>query len=139
MRSQDDGGALRLKLANHTVQLDAGRDIQTCGWLIKQQDGGLVSEGQAYRCYATKEELDRARAEHNAKNTKDPFVYPGWWRDRTDQPDRAYAIRFKSPREGSTDFVDKVFGPVTTPNSSQHDFVLLRSDGNPLKNSVHLP
>ena len=94
----------------------------------------LVSEGQAYRCYATKEELDRARAEHNAKNTKDPFVYPGWWRDRTDQPDRAYAIRFKSPREGSTDFVDKVFGPVTTPNSSQHDFVLLRSDGNPLYN-----
>jgi glutamyl-tRNA synthetase len=94
----------------------------------------LVREGKAYRCYATKEELDRARAEHNAAHPKDPFVYPGWWRDRTDRPDRPYVIRFKSPRAGSTEFVDRVFGHVSTPNSSQHDFVLLRSDGYPLYN-----
>ncbi len=95
----------------------------------------LVATGKAYRCYATKAELDRARTEHNTRHPKDPFVYPGWWRDRTDWPsDRPYVIRFKSPREGNTDFLDKVFGRVRTPNSSQHDFVLLRSDGYPLYN-----
>ncbi len=31
-------------------------------------------------------------------------------------------------------YVDKVFGAVTTPNSAQQDFVLLRSDGVPLYN-----
>ena len=31
-------------------------------------------------------------------------------------------------------YVDKVFGEVTTPNSAQQDFVLLRSDGVPLYN-----
>jgi glutamyl-tRNA synthetase len=95
----------------------------------------MVAEGTAYRCYATREELERARAEHNARNPKDPFVYPGWWRERTDWPEgRPYAVRFKTPRDGVTDFVDKVFGRVSTPNSSLHDFVMLRSDGYPLYN-----
>jgi glutamyl-tRNA synthetase len=43
-------------------------------------------------------------------------------------------VRFASPDEGSTDFVDKVFGPITTPNKAQQDFVLVRSDGYPLYN-----
>jgi glutamyl-tRNA synthetase len=35
---------------------------------------------------------------------------------------------------GAVTYVDKVFGEVTTPNSEQQDFVLLRSDGVPLYN-----
>ena len=34
-----------------------------------------------------------------------------------------HVVRFKSPRTGSTDFVDKVFGEIRTPNEEQQDFV----------------
>ena len=94
----------------------------------------LISEGKAYRCYCTKDELDRAREALKARNPKAQFVYPGTCRERKDQPDLPYVVRFKTPQTGSTDFVDKVFGTVATPNSAQQDFVLVRTDGYPLYN-----
>jgi glutamyl-tRNA synthetase len=94
----------------------------------------LIREGHAYRCYCTKEELDAQREALKARDPKAAFVYPRTCRERTDQPDQPYAVRFKSPDQGSTDFVDKVFGPIRTPNASQQDFVLMRSDGFPLYN-----
>ncbi|HET9955491.1 MAG TPA: glutamate--tRNA ligase [Polyangiaceae bacterium] len=95
---------------------------------------GLIREGKAYRCYCTKEELDRAREELKQKNPKAAFVYPGTCRERTDRPDLPHVVRFKTPRDGSTDFVDKVFGAISTPNAAQQDFVLVRTDGYPLYN-----
>src|ERR1700754_4175219 len=82
----------------------------------------LIGEGKAYRCYCTKEELDAQREALKAKNPKANFVYPGTCRDRKDQPDLPYVVRFKSPSTGSTDFTDKVFGFISTPNSAQQDF-----------------
>ncbi len=94
----------------------------------------LISVGHAYRCYCTKEELDTERARLKAENPKAQFVYPGTCRNRTDQPDKRHVVRFKSPREGSTDFVDRVFGAISTPNASLQDFVIVRPDGMPLYN-----
>ena len=94
----------------------------------------LISEGKAYRCYCTKEELDAQREALKAKNPKAAFVYPGTCRDRVDQPDKPHVVRFKSPSEGLTEFTDKVFGLIATPNKSQQDFVLVRTDGYPLYN-----
>ncbi|MCC6213496.1 MAG: glutamate--tRNA ligase [Polyangiaceae bacterium] len=95
----------------------------------------MVEAGTAYRCYATKEELEQARAELKARDPKAQFVYPGWWRDRRDWPDgKPWVYRFKTPRTGATDFDDLVFGRVSTPNDAQQDFVLMRSDGFPLYN-----
>jgi glutamyl-tRNA synthetase len=94
----------------------------------------LITEGKAYRCYCTKQELDKAREALKAENPKAQFVYPGTCRERRDQPDLPYVVRFKTPRDGSTDFVDKVFGAISTPNSAQQDFVLVRTDGYPLYN-----
>jgi glutamyl-tRNA synthetase len=102
--------------------------------LYRELTEKLIKEGKAYRCYCTKEELDRAREELKARNPKAQFVYPGTCRHRTDEPDLPYVVRFKSPREGSTDFVDKVFGSIKTPNAAQQDFVLVRTDGYPLYN-----
>lgn len=102
--------------------------------LYRELTEKLIREGKAYRCYCTKEELDRAREELKARNPKAQFVYPGTCRDRKDEPDLPHVVRFKSPREGSTDFVDKVFGLIKTPNSAQQDFVLVRTDGYPLYN-----
>ena len=94
----------------------------------------LVQSGKAYRCYCTKEELARAREALKAENPKAQFVYPGTCRDRTDEPDLPHVVRFKSPTEGRTDFDDLVFGAVSTPNSAQQDFVIVRTDGFPLYN-----
>src|SRR5450432_4469197 len=94
----------------------------------------LIREGKAYRCYCTKEELDAQREALKAKNPKANFVYPGTCRDRTDQPDLPFVVRFRSPTSGTTDFTDRVFGFISTPNSAQQDFVLMRTDGYPLYN-----
>jgi glutamyl-tRNA synthetase len=94
----------------------------------------LIAAGKAYRCYCTKEELDRQREALKLANPKAQFVYPGTCRDRRDQPDLPYVVRFKTPRDGSTDFLDKVFGEIRTPNAAQQDFVLVRTDGFPLYN-----
>jgi glutamyl-tRNA synthetase len=94
----------------------------------------LITQGKAYRCYCTKEELAAAREAHNAQFPKQPFVYPGTCRHRKDTPDLPHVVRFLAPQTGSTDFVDKVFGKVSTPNSQLYDFVLMRSDGFPLYN-----
>jgi glutamyl-tRNA synthetase len=103
--------------------------------LYKEYADKLVAEGHAYRCYATKEELDAARAELKAKDPKAQFRYPGWWRDRSDWPDdKPYVIRMKMPRDGHTGYQDLVFGEQRVPNSAQQDVVLMRSDGVPLYN-----
>ncbi|MCA9586050.1 MAG: glutamate--tRNA ligase [Myxococcales bacterium] len=94
----------------------------------------LVAEKKAYRCYCTKAELDAAREALKKANPKAQFRYPGTCRDRTDEPDLPYVVRFKTDTTGSVTYVDKVFGEVTTPSREQQDFVLLRSDGVPLYN-----
>jgi glutamyl-tRNA synthetase len=94
----------------------------------------LIRDRKAYRCYCTKEELEVARAALKARDPKATFRYPGTCRDRTDPLERPYVVRFRAPDTGSVTYVDKVFGAVTTPNSAQQDFVLLRSDGVPLYN-----
>lgn len=108
--------------------------------LYSEYAEGLIRQGKAYRCYCTKEELDAQRA---AVKARDPqargargatFRYPGTCRDRKDQPDLPFVVRFRSPEGGQVTYVDKVFGEVVTPNSAQQDFVLLRSDGVPLYN-----
>lgn len=94
----------------------------------------LIAEKKAYRCYCTKEELAEQREALKKRDPKAQFKYPGTCRDRTDQPDKPFVVRFKAPREGAVTYVDKVFGEVTTPNVENQDFVLLRSDGIPLYN-----
>jgi glutamyl-tRNA synthetase len=94
----------------------------------------LIREGKAFRCWCTREDLEAARNALKAKDPKATFHYPGTCRDRKDEPERPFVVRFKSPTEGVLTYVDKVFGEVKTPNSAQQDFVLLRSDGVPLYN-----
>ncbi len=95
----------------------------------------LIARGAAYRCTCTKEELDRQRQELKARDPKAQFRYPGTCRDKTGPaPDVPFVIRFKAPSGGAVVYRDLVFGEVTTPNASQQDVVLMRSDGVPLYN-----
>jgi glutamyl-tRNA synthetase len=92
----------------------------------------LLDSGQAYKCFATTEELEAMRAEQREK--KLPMRYDGRWRDRdpAEAPAGApFVVRIKAPREGATTIPDLVQGAVTVSNSELDDFVLLRSDGTP--------
>jgi glutamyl-tRNA synthetase len=102
--------------------------------LYKEHAERLIQKGHAFRCYCTKEELDAQREALKKKDPKAQFKYPGTCRDRTDQPDKKFVVRFKAPKDGAVTYVDKVFGEVVTPNVENQDFVLLRSDGIPLYN-----
>jgi glutamyl-tRNA synthetase len=102
--------------------------------LYKERSEKLIHSGKAYRCFCTRQELDAQREALKKKDPKAQFRYPGTCRERKDEPSLPFVVRFKVPSEGAVTYVDKVFGEVTTPNASQQDFVLLRSDGVPLYN-----
>jgi glutamyl-tRNA synthetase len=92
----------------------------------------LLATGQAYRCYASQQELDemreRARREGRSK------LYDGRWRDR--DPSQAPSgvkpvIRLRAPLTGETAIEDQVQGRVVWRNENLDDLVLLRSDATP--------
>ena len=92
----------------------------------------LLASGNAYRCYATPEELTAMREAARAEGR--PLRYDGRWRDR--DPSEAPAgvkpvIRLRAPTEGETVVEDGVQGRVVWQNKDLDDLVLLRSDGNP--------
>ena len=92
----------------------------------------LLASGNAYRCYATPEELTAMREEQKAKGLS--IRYDGRWRDR--DPSEAPAgvkpaIRLRAPTEGETVINDLVQGQVTVANAQLDDMVLLRGDGTP--------
>ncbi len=92
----------------------------------------LLGSGDAYKCFATAEELEAMRAEQRA--AKLPLRYDGRWRDRDplEAPNGApYVIRLKTPAEGETVIDDAVQGRVTVKNAEIDDYILLRSDGSP--------
>ncbi len=92
----------------------------------------LLASGNAYKCFATPEELEEMRAQQRAE--KKPMRYDGRWRDRdpSEAPDGAsYAIRLKTEQGGKVTISDAVQGDVSVQNSEIDDFILLRSDGTP--------
>lgn len=92
----------------------------------------MVSDGTAYYCYASAEELAEMREKARAEGR--PALYDGRWRDRdpSQAPKGAKGvIRLKAPKEGLTVIRDKVQGDVTFANKDLDDLVLLRSDGSP--------
>jgi glutamyl-tRNA synthetase len=92
----------------------------------------LLSQGKAYHCYASPEELtamrEAARREGRSK------LYDGRWRDRDPSeapPGVKPVIRLKVPQTGEVVIEDQVQGRVVWQNSDLDDLVLLRSDGTP--------
>ncbi len=105
--------------------------------IYKEFSEKLVASGAAYRCYATKEELDTAREELKARDPKAQFRYPGWWRGKGPKDwleGKPYVIRLRTPETGHTGWNDLVFGEQRVPNDTIQDVVLVRSDGVPLYN-----
>jgi glutamyl-tRNA synthetase len=96
----------------------------------------LVSNGSAYRCYCTPEELESRRKAAMASGR--PPGYDGRCRDLTsaeraafEAEGRSFALRFRVPEERTISFNDIVRGPVSTNTAQISDFVIRRSDGFP--------
>ena len=99
----------------------------------------LVREGKAYRCFCTKERLEKIQSE---------TVGGGYDRHCRDLPEEEverllaegvpYVIRQKMPTEGSTTFTDAVFGEITVDNSELQDQILIKQDGYPTYNFANV-
>ncbi len=106
----------------------------------------LVSEGQAYPCFCTEEELAAMREKQEAaKETTGYYGAYAMWRDRSMEDIQAqlaagnpWVLRFKSTGsiENQFKFDDLVKGKLTiTENNVDH--VLLKSDGIPTYHFAH--
>lgn len=92
----------------------------------------MLKAGTAYRCYCSKERLEKLREEQMAAKQKPR--YDGCCRDLTEQRDGSFCIRFKNPQDGDVSFDDLVRGKVTFANQELDDLIIARSDGTPTYN-----
>ncbi len=93
----------------------------------------LLNQGNAYRCYCTKEELETIREEQRKLGGKPR--YDGRCRNR--QEPRAGVepvVRFKNPEEGKVVIDDLVRGEIVIDNKELDDLIIARSDGTPTYN-----
>ena len=98
----------------------------------------LLTDGKAYRCYCTPDELDAVRREQEAR--REAPRYNGRCRSLSDDERAAFeaegrqaAIRFVVPAE-TVAWDDLVRGEVEFDNALLGDFVIVRADGSPLYN-----
>ncbi|MEL7348919.1 MAG: glutamate--tRNA ligase [Pseudomonadota bacterium] len=92
----------------------------------------MLESGAAYKCFATKEEIDAFREAAKAEGRPPLFQSP--WRDAdpAEHPDAPHVVRLKAPREGEVVVEDAVQGTVTWKADQLDDLILLRSDGTPV-------
>ncbi len=103
--------------------------------LYKQKVEQLLDAGKAYKCYCTAEELD-AKRELAMKEGRKP-KYDGTCRNRSDQPDAPFVVRFRMPEnQQETTFVDKIKGAISVRHEELDDLIIQRSDGTPTYNFV---
>jgi glutamyl-tRNA synthetase len=91
--------------------------------LHRQAAERLYADGFAYFCDCTRDQIE-ARTKGNATPG-----YDGFCRDQGLGPGPGRALRFRTPREGTTGVVDLIRGTPTFENALIEDFVLQRSDG----------
>lgn len=112
--------------------------------LYKEKAEELVKSGRAYYCFCSKERLASL---HEEQSEKGEFA-GGYDRHCRDLPQAEvdallqagtpYVIRQKVPLEGSTTFVDAVYGEITVENSEIEDQILLKNDGYPTYNFANV-
>jgi glutamyl-tRNA synthetase len=101
----------------------------------------LLSEGKAYKCYCTKEDLDAERKKAEAE--KRAFKYDSRCSrlapeqiKKNDVENKPYTVRLKVEQAGETIINDIVRGEVKVQNATLDDMIILRADKNPIYNFV---
>src|SRR5690606_15485419 len=99
----------------------------------RQAADDLIKAGKAYRCYCSRERLDKLREGAMAKGEKPR--YDGFCRNRTaPEPGVTPVIRFRNPDSGTVVFQDKVRGRIEWSNEELDDLIIWRSDDHPTYN-----
>lgn len=157
--AQKTGGKLILRIEDTDVERSTEESIQGIieglKWLGITWDEGpyfqsqfikehleaaqkLLESGHAYKCFCTKEELETKR--QAAMEQKSDIKYDGTCRHLTPEvvaekeaAGIPYTIRMKVSRgKGSVSFEDIVYGKIEYKYEDIEDFVIVRSNGQPL-------
>ncbi len=120
------------------LEWDEGPYMQSSGFdRYLEAAARLREQGDAYECFCTEDEI-KARNEVARAEGRVPG-YDGRCRDLTAPQREAFAaegrhasIRFRTPDEGRSTFVDAVRGEVSVEWSTVTDFVIVRSNGTPV-------
>jgi glutamyl-tRNA synthetase len=98
----------------------------------------MLAGGQAYYCYASREELDALRETQMAAGAKPRYDHR--WRPETGKvlpspPEGVKpVVRFKNPLSGSVAWQDLVKGRIEIANEELDDLIIARADGSPTYN-----
>jgi len=92
----------------------------------------LLTEGNAYKCYMSTDELTAKREE--AKAAGKIFRYDRQWAEATIASGKSYAIRLLTPDVGSIDVEDAVRGVISFEAKDIDDFIIMKADGFPTYN-----
>ncbi len=106
----------------------------------------LVEKGEAYYCFCDKERLDSLKQTiDGSKEEKEIVVYDKHCLHLSKEEVEAnlaagkpYVIRQNNPQEGTTTFVDDIYGDITVDNSELDDMILIKSDGYPTYNFANV-
>ena len=106
----------------------------------------LIEKGEAYYCFCTKERLDSLKQTvEGSEDGKEITVYDKHCLSLSKEEVEAnlaagkpYVIRQNIPNEGTTTFVDDIYGEITVDNSELDDMILIKSDGYPTYNFANV-
>ncbi|MFC1565410.1 glutamate--tRNA ligase [Candidatus Neomarinimicrobiota bacterium] len=100
----------------------------------------LLETGNAYRCFCSKEKIAEERKQ--AEMRGDGYFYSGTCRNLDEsiiqnniKSGFPFSMRILVP-EGYTEFDDKIYGNIRVNNNEIDDFIVARTDGNPVYNLV---
>ncbi|KAL5707270.1 glutamate--tRNA ligase [Ranunculus cassubicifolius] len=107
--------------------------------MYKQYADQLLNSGHVYRCFCSNEEL--AQMKETAQLKKLPPVYTGKWATASDAEIQAelekgtpHTYRFRVPKHGTLKIQDLIRGEVSWGLDTLGDFVIMRSNGQPVYN-----
>lgn len=102
----------------------------------------LIDKGEAYYCFCDKERLATL---NRVVEGKEINVYDKHCLHLSKEEVEAklasgipYVIRQNNPTEGTTTFVDAIYGDITVDNSELDDMILIKSDGFPTYNFANV-
>ena len=102
----------------------------------------LIEKGEAYYCFCTKERLESLRTQAGGKEI---VVYDKHCLHLSKEEIEEnlakgipYVIRQNVPKEGTTKFVDEIYGEIEVPNAELDDMILIKSDGYPTYNFANV-
>ena len=102
----------------------------------------LIDKGEAYRCFCGKERLESLKQNIDGKEI---VVYDKHCLHLSEEEieknlaeGKPYVIRQNVPKEGTTKFVDDIYGEIEVPNAELDDMILIKSDGFPTYNFANV-